>query len=95
MGYDFLSEPQFYSGGSNAPQTAGLHIGIVKTVSAATKSVTVLVPSINESDVIGPCRIVVPLTSGATVVMPAINTKVVVGFLDGSYDQMVCFGKLI
>lgn len=95
MAYDYLSEPKFYGGGGNEPQAAGLHIGIVKTVSSATKSVMVLVPAINESDMIGPCRIVVPLISGATVVMPAINSKVVVGFLDGSYDQMVCFGKLL
>lgn len=95
MGYNYLDEPQFYSRISNSLAPAGIHIGIVKTVSDATKSVTVLVPSINESDVIGPCRIVVPLTPGATVVMPAINSKVVVGFLDGDYNQMVCFGKLI
>jgi hypothetical protein len=93
MSYNFLSEPNFYSSGKDLVP-AGIHLGIVKSASSATKSVMVLVPSINENDVIGPCRIVVPLTSGATVVMPAVNTKVIVAFLDGSYDQGVCLGKL-
>lgn len=93
MAYDYFSEPEFFSSDKSLTP-AGIHIGIVKSASAATKSVMVLVPSINENDVIGPCRIVVPLTSVATVAMPAVNTKVVVAFLDGNYDQGVCLGKL-
>lgn len=94
MSYNYFSEPDFYSVGKDLVP-AGIHIGIVKSTNAATKSVMVLVPSINENDVIGPCRIVIPLTSGATAAMPAVNTKVIVAFLDGSYDQGVCLGKLL
>jgi hypothetical protein len=93
MAYNYFSEPDFYSS-SKSLVPAGIHIGIVKSSSSATKSVMVLVPSINDNDVIGPCRIVIPLISGATAVMPAVNTKVVVAFLDGNYDQGVCLGKL-
>ena len=93
MTYNILSEPSWYSS-SGGTVPAGVHIGIVKSTNSSTKSVMVLVPSINNTDVIGPCRVVVPLISGAAAVLPPVNTKVVIAFLDGDYQQAVCLGKL-
>lgn len=94
MSYNYLTEPNFYnSSGGVIP--AGIHIGIVKSVSTSTKSVMVVVPALNDVDVIGPCRIIIPLITGATITYPAINSQVLVACLDGDHQQVVCLGKLL
>ena len=72
----------------------GTYIGIVKTVDATTRTVTVLVTAVNATNAIGPARVMAPI-SGATPSMPAIGTKVVVTFLNGTYDTLVVLGKYV
>jgi hypothetical protein len=72
----------------------GVHIGIVKRYIASTKSCMVLVPTVNDSEPIGPVRIMNPFFTGTTIVAPAVNTKVVVAFLDGAFNNAVILGYL-
>lgn len=72
----------------------GIHIGIVKRYIANTKSCMVLVPSVNDSDPIGPVRIMTPFFTSTPIVAPAVNTKVVVAFLDNTFNNAVILGYL-
>jgi hypothetical protein len=71
----------------------GTHIGIVKRYISSTQSCMVLVPSVNDTDPIGPVRIMKP-SSGASISAPAINSKVVVVFLDGVFNNAIILGYL-
>ncbi len=71
----------------------GVHVGIVKRYISSTHSCMVLIPSVNDTDPIGPVRIMKPLQGGA-VSAPAINSKVVVGFLDGKFNNAIILGYL-
>lgn len=68
-----------------------LHVGIVKSYNSTTKACMVLVPSVNDTEELGPIRILKPLT-GATHTVPSINTVVIVGCIDGNFDDMVILG---
>jgi hypothetical protein len=71
----------------------GVHVGIVKRYISSTHSCMVLIPSVNDTDPIGPVRIMKPLQGGA-ISAPAINSKVVVGFLDGKFNNAIILGYL-
>lgn len=71
----------------------GIHVGIVKRYISTTHSCMVLVPSVNDTDPIGPVRIMKPL-QGGSISNPAVNAKVIVGFLDGKFNNAVILGYL-
>jgi hypothetical protein len=71
----------------------GIHIGIVKRYISATHSCMVLVPSVNDTDPIGPVRIMKPLQGGA-ISNPAVNSKVVIAFLDSKFNNAIILGYL-
>lgn len=73
--------------------TPGIHVGIVKRYISNTHSCIVLVPSVNDSDPIGPIRIMRPFHSGA-ITQPSINSKVIVAFIDGQFNNAVILGYL-
>lgn len=70
----------------------GIHIGIVKRFISATNSCMVLIPSVNDTDSMGPFRIMAPFSTPFT--SPSVNTKVVVAFLDGTFNNAVILGYL-
>ena len=71
----------------------GIHIGIVKRFILATKSCMVLIPSVNDTDPMGPFRIMAPFSTPFND-YPEVNTKVVVAFLDGTFNNAVILGYL-
>jgi hypothetical protein len=71
----------------------GVHVGVVKRYISSTHSCMVLVPTVNDTDPIGPVRIMKPL-QGGVVSAPAINAKVIVGFLDGKFNNAIILGYL-
>jgi hypothetical protein len=93
---DGLYDPFYGIEGKNNTEgvvTAGIHIGVVKRYISSTHSCMVLIPTVNDTDPIGPVRIMKPL-QGGTVSAPAINSKVVVGFLDGNFNNAIILGYL-
>ena len=75
-------------------QLPGMYVGVVKTVDAVTRTVTVLVPAVNATSAIGPARVMAPISGGA-LAMPTIGMKVVVAFLNNTYDTLVVLGKYV
>lgn len=80
-------------GDKNASQgiSPSLHVGIVKSYNSTTKACMVLVPSVNDTEELGPIRIIKPLT-GAAFSAPSINAVVIVGCIDGNFEEMVILG---
>lgn len=73
----------------------GIYVGIVKTVDATTRTVTVTVAAVADNNTaLGPARVMAPI-SGGTPAMPTIGMKVVVAFLNNSYDTLVVLGKYV
>jgi hypothetical protein len=73
----------------------GIYVGVVKTVDATTRTVTVIVPAVADANTaLGPARVMAPIASG-TPAMPTIGMKVVVAFLNNSYDTLVVLGKYV
>lgn len=72
----------------------GIHIGIVKRYISSTHSCMVLVPSVNDTDPIGPVRIMKPIQGGSISTIP-VGSKVVVGFLDSKFNNAIILGYLV
>lgn len=85
-----------FSGFDTEPtETGTTFIGIVKKYMSDTKSCMVLVPEIDDSEVLGPFRIMRSFSSLTSFIPPSVNDKVVVAFLDGSLDNAVLLGVLL
>jgi hypothetical protein len=94
----FKSDPFRYLQSTTGPaeiKQPGIYVGIVKTVDATTRTVTVTVPAVADGNTaLGPARVMAPIASG-TPAMPTIGMKVVVAFLNNSYDTLVVLGKYV
>ena len=73
-----------------------IHVGVVKSYIASTKSVMVLVTTINSGSAIGPCKVMnnYGAVTGATNRVPQKGDKVVVALIDGSLNAAVVLGYL-
>jgi hypothetical protein len=94
----FKSDPFRHLQGTDSPaeiKQPGIYVGVVKTVDATTRTVTVIVPAVADGNTaLGPARVMAPIASG-TPAMPTIGMKVVVAFLNNSYDTLVVLGKYV
>lgn len=87
----------FYSISGEDPESsiipASIHIGVVKGYIAATKTCMVTVSSVSGNEPIGPMQIMRSMDDSAFVA-PEIGDIVVVGFIDGSFNNAVVLGKI-
>ena len=70
-----------------------LHIGVVKSYNSSTKTCMVSVPTINDSEALGPFRIVKSFSS-SSFVAPVVGQIVALGCIDGNFSDMVILGYL-
>lgn len=78
---------------SDSENYPSIHIGIVKSYKSSTNSVMVVVPTINTSSAIGPCKVMRPYGQPPTS-LPTKGQKVVVALIDGSLNSAIVLGYL-
>ncbi len=73
-----------------------IHVGVVKSYITATKSVMVLVPTINSGSTIGPCKVMknYGVATGYSTRIPQKNDKVIIALIDGSLNSAIVLGYL-
>jgi hypothetical protein len=81
------------SDGGDSESPSIVHIGKVASYIPSTNSVMVMVPTINTSSAIGPCKVMRPYAQPPTS-LPQKGQKVVVALIDGSLNSAIVLGFL-
>jgi len=72
--------------------SASVHIGVVKSYIASSKTCMVTVPNISGIEAIGPMQVMQPFST--TFDAPEIGDTVIIAFLDGEFNNAVVLGKI-